>query len=117
MREIFEDLFENERLDPVAAARRGLKPQARKRFYKEVGVAESEAGFGLVLDGRPVKTPARRTFCAPLHVIVEAIADEWRGQNEAMDPRQMPLTRLANAIIDGVADSTAPVAAEIEKYL
>ena len=29
----------------------------------------------------------------------------------------MPLTRLANAIIDGVADSPGPVAAEIEKYL
>ncbi len=29
----------------------------------------------------------------------------------------MPLTRLANAIIDGVADSPGPVAAEIAKYL
>ena len=29
----------------------------------------------------------------------------------------MPLTRLANAIIDGVAEKPGPVAAEIEKYL
>ena len=29
----------------------------------------------------------------------------------------MPLTRLANAIIDGVADAPLPVAAEIGKYL
>ena len=29
----------------------------------------------------------------------------------------MPLTRLANSIIDGVADAPDPVAEEIEKYL
>jgi chaperone required for assembly of F1-ATPase len=29
----------------------------------------------------------------------------------------MPLTRLANAIIDGVTDAPGPVAAEIKKYL
>ena len=29
----------------------------------------------------------------------------------------MPLTRLANAIIDGVSDQPGPVAAEVEKYL
>ena len=34
-----------------------------------------------------------------------------------IDPAKMPLTRLANAIIDGVADRPRPVAAEIEKYL
>jgi chaperone required for assembly of F1-ATPase len=34
-----------------------------------------------------------------------------------IDPAKMPLTRLANAIIDGVAATPQPVAAEIAKYL
>ena len=34
-----------------------------------------------------------------------------------IDPAAMPLTRLANSIIDGVAAAPQPVAAEIEKYL
>src|SRR5262249_31736486 len=42
---------------------------------------------------------------------------EWDSQGESIDPATMPLTRLANSIIDGVAAAPAPVAADIEKYL
>jgi chaperone required for assembly of F1-ATPase len=65
MRDIFEELFRNEPLDPTEAARRGTRPQLRGRFYEQVGVAEGEGGFGLTLDGRPVKTPPRRRFRLP----------------------------------------------------
>src|SRR5205807_5882120 len=34
-----------------------------------------------------------------------------------IDPAKMPLTRLANSIIDGVADAPAAVAADAGKYL
>jgi chaperone required for assembly of F1-ATPase len=34
-----------------------------------------------------------------------------------IDPARMPLTRLANSIIDGVTASANAVAAEVEKYL
>jgi chaperone required for assembly of F1-ATPase len=49
--------------------------------------------------------------------LAQAIAAEWDAQGEAIDPTTMPLTRLANSIIDGVVASPAPVAADIEKYL
>jgi chaperone required for assembly of F1-ATPase len=34
-----------------------------------------------------------------------------------IDPAKMPLTRLANSIIDGVIDTPSPVAREVERYL
>ena len=33
-----------------------------KRFWKEVCVDEQEDGFGILLDARPVKTPAKRAL-------------------------------------------------------
>ena len=33
MREIFEELFANQPLDPMEAARRGMRPNLRQRFY------------------------------------------------------------------------------------
>ena len=71
----------------------------------------------MLLDGRPVKTPARRTLAAPTRALAEALAAEWEAQRDVVDPAKMPLTRLANSIIDGVADAPAAVAAEAEKYL
>jgi len=117
MRDIFEDLFRNEPLDPTEAARRAVRPQRRRRFYDRVDVTKGEGGFGLALDGRPVKTPARRALAAPSRALAEALADEWRAQGEYIDPSAMPLTRLANSIIDGVTDAAGPVAAEAERYL
>ena len=70
-----------------------------------------------LLDGRAVKTPAGNALAAPSRALGEAIAAEWDAQGERIDPATMPLTRLANTIIDGVAPQPAPVADEIAKYL
>ena len=61
--------------------------------------------------------PARRVLQAPTRALADALAAEWNAQQELIDPLDMPLTRLANSIIDGVVDAPAAVAAEIEKYL
>jgi len=116
MRDLFEDIFANNPLDPVEAARRTLRPQLRRRFYERASVVEGEGGFGIVLDGRPVMTPARRTLAAPVRALAEALAAEWEAQHAVIDPANMPLTRLANTIIDGVADNTEAVATEVAKY-
>ena len=64
-----------------------------------------------------MRTPARRALAAPTRALAEAIAAEWNAQTDVIDPARMPLTRLANAVIDAVADKPAPVADEIAKYL
>jgi chaperone required for assembly of F1-ATPase len=119
MRDIFEDIFVNQPLDPMEAARSKARPTLRKRFYvrAEVGKAAQDGGFPVLLDGRPVRTAARRAVAAPSPQLAERIADEWNAQQDVIDPARMPLTRLANTILDGVAGNTAPVAAEVSKYL
>jgi chaperone required for assembly of F1-ATPase len=117
MRDIFEDIFENQPLDPTEAARRNMRPNLRGRFYKAASVGETEGGFTVLLDGRPVRTPARRSLVFPSRPLAEAVAAEWEAQNDKVDPAVMPLTRLANTIIDGVQPSPVPVADEIAKYL
>ena len=116
MEELFEDIF-SEPIDPIAAARRAVRPQLCRRFYARAGVEESKDGFAVVLDGRPVKTPARRTLAAPVRALADALVAEWDAQAEVIDPAKMPLTRLANTVIDGVADAPAAVATEVQKYL
>jgi chaperone required for assembly of F1-ATPase len=117
MRDIFEDIFQGEPVDPTELARRNMRVPQRRRFYTEAGVAEGEGDYRLLLDGKPVHTPARRPLAAPARALAETMAHEWRAQGDTIDPSTMPLTRLANAIIDGVTARPADVAAEVEKYL
>jgi chaperone required for assembly of F1-ATPase len=117
MRDLFEDLFRREPIDPIEAARRAVRPQLPRRFYRSAGVGEAEGEFRLLLDGRPAKTPARRPLAVPIRALAQVLADEWEAQREHIDPAKMPLTRLVNSILDGVKTAAAPVEAEIGKYL
>jgi chaperone required for assembly of F1-ATPase len=117
MRDLFEDIFTNAPLDPVQAARRAMRPHLRRRFYQRAEVEDTDGGVRVVLDGRPVKTPARRTLAAPKRALAQALAAEWDAQRAVIDPAKMPLTRLANTIIDGVIDAPSAVADEVKRYL
>ena len=118
MRNIFTEIFENQPLDPMESARKGGRPNLRKRFYERAHIGEgSRDGFPVLLDGKPVKTPARRALMAPAQALAEQIAQEWNAQEQVIDPARMPLTRLANAVIDAVAEQTQAVADEVAKYL
>ncbi len=87
-----------------------------KRFYEAAGVVSEEGGHLVVLDGRPVKTPARRNLAAPSHALAMAIAQEWEDQAEHIDPSSMPVTRMAHVAIDRMAEARAAVAADIARY-
>ena len=117
VRDLLEDIFANEPLEPTEAARRAVRPQLRRRFYERAGAQGAEGEFCIVLDGRAIKTPGRRPLTAPTERLALAIAAEWEAQREHVDPAKMPLTRLANSIIDGVVDAPGDVRAEIERYL
>jgi chaperone required for assembly of F1-ATPase len=118
MRDIFTAIFENAPRDPIEAARRAMRKPLRKRFYRQAQAgAEGEGGVPVLLDGKPVRTPLRRTFAAPTPALAQALAEEWNAQEHAIDPPRMPLTRLANAVIDAVADAREAVAEEVAKYL
>lgn len=84
-----------------------------KRFYTHV--TTTDAG-GILLDGRPVKTPARSALLLPNPLLAEAVAAEWASQGEHIRPQDMPLTGLANAALDRVAPDPAAFAAGLAQY-
>jgi chaperone required for assembly of F1-ATPase len=117
MRDIFEEIFAKDPLDAMDAARRSMRPALRRRFYDKAAVEGGPDGFAILLDGKPIRTPARRQLAVPAAALADALAAEWNGQREVVDPATMPLTRLANSIIDGVAQTPEPVADEVAQYL
>ena len=87
-----------------------------KRFYKEVSVAHGIAGFSVLLDGKPVKTPGRRALALPTEKLATAIAVEWQSQGAEVIATTMPLLRLANTVIDGVAVNPGDVVTAILRF-
>lgn len=87
-----------------------------KRFWKDVSVAPEGGGFGIELDGRPVKTPARAALVVPAEALADAIADEWRSVQGDIDPRAMPLTGLSNAAIDRVGPDKEAFVQGLARY-
>jgi len=89
-----------------------MSAPAARRFWQDVTVEEGS----IRLDGRMLKTPARAELILPTPALAAAVAEEWRRVEEAIDPRAMPLTGLANAAIDRVAPDPAPFAQGIGRY-
>ena len=92
-------------------------PSRPRRFYRLAAVASRPAGFALELDGRGARTPAKRDLMLPTEAAARALADEWNAQADIVDPAAMPLTRLANSAIDGVADQMNAVSDEVKAYV
>src|SRR5215210_5169052 len=87
-----------------------------KRFWKDVEVRAGDGGWGIRLDGRPIRTPARATLAVPSEVLAEAIAEEWRSVEENVDPSAMPMTGTVNAAIDRVAPEHQAFAGGLARY-
>jgi chaperone required for assembly of F1-ATPase len=87
-----------------------------KRFWKQAAVTEGADGWGVALDGRPLRTPARAVLAVPAPALAEAIAAEWNGVGDVVDPRALPLTGFANAAMDRVAPDTAGFARRLAAY-
>jgi chaperone required for assembly of F1-ATPase len=116
MRELFEEVLGQSPFDPEEAVRQSTRGPQRKRFYTTAGVAAAAGGIAITLDGKPVRTPSRRPLAAPTAEIAEAIAAEWAAQKDIIDPMTMPLTRLANSVIDAVTDRVEAVADDVTRY-
>jgi chaperone required for assembly of F1-ATPase len=87
-----------------------------RRFWKEVSVQRADRGWGIGLDGRPVRTPARAELLVPTEPLAEAVAEEWRSVEGEIEPRAMPLTGLANAAIDRVEPERLAFAGGLARY-
>lgn len=102
--------------DPMRSAQRLARPEFPKRFYKEARAEPGEGGFVLVLDGRPALTPGRRPVAVPDAALAGRLATEWNDLGETIDPGRLPITRIVNSALDGVAAAMAEVRADIVRY-
>ena len=87
-----------------------------KRFWKSAQAVEKDGGWCIELDGRPLRTPARELLSVPTPRMAEAIAAEWDDAGEQIDPREMPLTGLANAAVDSIEPDKQAFARGLAKY-
>ena len=93
------------------------KTNLPKRFYENVALAEEVGGYAVRLDGRPLRTPGRLPLVVPARAAAEAIAAEWTAQTAHIDPATMPVTRLSNTIVDGIADDPSGVRDDLKRYV
>lgn len=118
MRDILNDL-EGSFLsdpDPVKRAQIQMRQPLPKRFYTQVSVAPVEGGYGVHLDGRPVRTPGRGPVAVKTEAAARLLADEFDAQATEINPVRMPVTRLVNTVIDGVSREPDAVAEDILRY-
>jgi len=92
----------------------GEKP---RRFYKDVTVQAVEGGgFGILLDGRNLRTPGGRVFQAPTRALAEQVAEEWVGQGDHLELALMHANRLANTALDSIGATREAVADQVAQY-
>ncbi len=93
-----------------------MRPTVVQRFYAAASAAPVAGGFALRLDGRGARTPAGNRLLFPTLALAELAAQEWAGQGETIDPASMPVTRIANSAIDGVAAAIGETRAGLAAY-
>lgn len=98
------------------AARRLAAPVLQKRFYSRAEMLPEEGGYTLRLDGKRARTPGRNPIVVPHRHLADAIAAEWAGQGNEINPATMPVTRLVNTVIDGVRDRMDEVRDDVLAY-
>jgi len=87
-----------------------------KRFYQTVAAVSVDGGYGITLDGKPLKTPAKGALTVPNLALAQAIADEWAAQEGEVRPDSMRLMQLASTALDRVAHHRAAVVEETAGY-
>jgi chaperone required for assembly of F1-ATPase len=97
-------------------AQQKMRRELPRRFYKQAGYAAEDRGFAIRLDGKAARTPNRAVLTVPDERLAAAMAAEWNAQQDVIAPAVMPLTRIANTAIDGVAANMAAVRADIVAY-
>ena len=118
MRELFDDVYGKPGFTVQESRQQSAAAARRKRFYTTVGVSAGDDGHAVTLDGKTVRTPSRNALAVPIRAIADLMAAEWEAQREFIDPLSMPVTRLANSVLDAIAtdEQIAAVRDDIAKY-
>ncbi|KQT51435.1 hypothetical protein ASG47_00590 [Devosia sp. Leaf420] len=116
MRDQLEDALKNQEFG-YGQAQHMNQIELPKRFYKDVDVARTDAGFVVTLDCKPTRTPGRKLLVVvPAQSIAQAMAVEWAAQAKYVDPTTMPMVRLVNSAVESGEEQAPAFRAEIGKF-
>lgn len=87
-----------------------------KRFYREASVAAAGGSWQVQLDGRGVKTVGGAAQVVPTAALAEALAAEWAGQGETIDPARFVLRDLPDYAIDVVRPEPAAAVQALMRF-
>ncbi len=73
-----------------------------KRLYTDVTSGPVDGGFGVQLDGKPVKTPAGQALVVPCAALAETLAAEWAAQTDSIVPSTMPIMQFVSTALDRI---------------
>jgi chaperone required for assembly of F1-ATPase len=68
-----------------------------KRFFEQAGFDDEGA---ILLDGKPLNSPAKHPIILPNQTLAKAVAEEWNAQGEEIDKATLPLTGMASLALD-----------------
>lgn len=88
-----------------------------KRFYQNVSMKSVAGGYGVFLDGRPIKTPSKMEFVVPNASLCELVCAEWEEQEDKIRPNTMPLTQLVHTKIEKVSKERTAMEEQLLKYI
>jgi chaperone required for assembly of F1-ATPase len=94
-----------------------VKRELPKKFFREAQAVKEGDAFGVTLDGRGLKTPKKSTLLVPTAALAEAIAAEWNALDAEIDPALLPLTKIANTVIDGVVGAEKELHDDIVRFI
>lgn len=87
-----------------------------KRIFKSAEAVSTDGLWGLALDGRRFKTPAKKLLEVPSQALAEALAAEWNAQGEKIKPETMQLTQLCCTALDLAAERQDELRGELLAY-
>lgn len=91
-----------------------------KRFWEHAEPVPRPGGWGVALDGRPLRLPSGAALVVPTRPLAEAVAEEWReaGGRKGAEVRLAALgvTRVLATAIDRIAPAPEATVEALVKY-
>jgi chaperone required for assembly of F1-ATPase len=91
-----------------------------KRFWEHAEPVPRPGGWGVALDGRPLRLPSGATLVVPTRPLAEAVAEEWQeaggGKGAEVRLAALGVTRVLATAIDRIAPAPEATMEALVKY-
>lgn len=89
---------------------------AAKRFWETTSVTMTDDGWVITLDGRAIKTPAGQTVALSSQKLAEKVGEEWKAQEDKINPVTMPYFRYVVTAIDRVTPQRSDIISQLVRF-